>query len=280
MTDLGLITFVTDYTLQPVELARAVEERGIESLFLTEHTHIPTSRESPSYLGGDLPQEYWHTHDVFTALAAAAAVTETLILGTGICLVPEHHPLTLAKQVASLDSLSKGRFIFGIGAGWNAEELANHGVAFKDRWKVTRESVLAMREVWTQDEAEYHGEFIDFDPVWSWPKPAQAGGPPVLLGAGTKWSWDRVAEYCDGWYPIDGHDDLAEGIEGIKAAFDRRDRPWEDIQLTAGTLPDEARIRELAELGFSRVTVQLPSIAPDQQLPILDEYAKLAERLR
>jgi probable F420-dependent oxidoreductase len=280
MTDLGLITFLTDYTLQPVELARAVEERGFESLFLAEHTHIPTSRETPSYLGGDLPQEYWHTHDVFVALGAVAAVTKTLKLGTGICLVPEHNPLSLAKRAASLDALSGGRFLFGIGAGWNAEEMANHGIAFKDRWKLTRESVLAMREIWTKDEAEYHGEFVDFDPVWSWPKPAQSGGPPVLLGAGTKWSWDRVAEYCDGWYPIDGHDDLAEGIEGIKAACDRRDRPWDSVQLTAVTLPDEGRIGELAEMGFTRVTTQLPSVAPAEQLAILDDLAKLAEKVR
>ena len=177
MTDFGVSMFPTDYAIQPPELGREVEARGFESLWFPEHTHIPTSRISPWPGGGDLPQEYWHTHDPFVSLMAAAAATETIKVGTGILLVPEHDVLVSAKSAASLDMISGGRLILGIGAGWNAEELENHGWNFKDRWKVTREIVLAWRELWTQDEPEFHGEFIDFDPVWSYPKPVQENGP-------------------------------------------------------------------------------------------------------
>ena len=183
MTDFGLSMFPTDYAIQPMELAKEAEARGFESLFFPEHTHIPTSRRTPWPGGGDLPREYWHTHDPFVSLMAAAAVTEKLKVGTGILLVPERDPIVTAKQIASLDSLSGGRAIIGIGAGWNAEELEDHGVAFKDRWKVTRESVLAWRELWTAEEAEFHGELVQFEKSWAYPKPSTPGGPPVLLGA-------------------------------------------------------------------------------------------------
>jgi probable F420-dependent oxidoreductase len=183
MTDFGVFIFPTDYSIQPVAFAKEAEGHGFESVFFPEHTHIPTSRTSPYPGGGDLPKEYWHSHDPLVALAAVAGATETIRLGTGITLITEHDPLLMAKQVASLDVISNGRVILGIGAGWNREEMGHHGVGFKDRWKVTRERILAMREIWTAEEAEYHGEFVDFDPVWAYPKPVQKGGPPILMGA-------------------------------------------------------------------------------------------------
>src|SRR5689334_2952188 len=198
----GAMMFPTDYAIQPVELARAVEERGLDSLFFPEHTHIPTSRRSPWPGGGELPMEYSHTHDQFVALTAAAAATKRIKLGTGICLVIERDPILLAKEVASLDVLSNGRVILGIGGGWNAEEMENHGTNFKQRWKILRERVLAMREIWRNEKAEFHGEFVNFDSIWSWPKPVQAGGPPILLGSEAKRCFERVVDYCDGWIPI------------------------------------------------------------------------------
>ena len=181
MTEFGVLIFPTEYSIQPMQLAKALEERGLDSLFFTEHTHIPNSRRTPHMSGNELPKEYSHLYDPFVALTACAAVTERLKVGTGICLVVERDPITLAKEAASLDRLSNGRFIFGIGGGWNAEEMENHGVDFANRWKVVREKVLAMRELWTKDEAEFHGEFVDFDPVWSYPKPVTPGGPQVKM---------------------------------------------------------------------------------------------------
>lgn len=274
----GTGMFLTDYSIQPVELARALEERGFESMYLCEHTHIPVSRQSPSYVGGELPPEYWHTHDVFVALTAAAVVTTRLKVGTAVCLVPEHNPIGLAKQVASLDFLSGGRFIFGIGAGWNAEEMADHGVRFRDRWKLTRERVLAMREIWTHDEAEYHGEFVDFEPLWSWPKPVQAGGPPVLLGANSRWTFERVADYCDGWIAVDGMADIAHGMEQLRLCAEKVGRPMSEFDVTVATELAPERIEQLIELGVSRIATQVPSAPAETVLPMLDEWARLVER--
>jgi probable F420-dependent oxidoreductase len=274
----GTSTFPTDYSIPPIELARALEERGFESLFVTEHTHIPVSRLSPSYIPGDLPEQYWHVYDPFVALTAAAAVTTNLKVGTSVCLVTEHNPIGLAKQVASLDFLSGGRVIFGIGAGWNAEEMADHGVPFKDRWKITRERVLAMREIWTNDEAEYHGEFVDFEPLWSWPKPAQAGGPPVLLGANSKWTYDRIAEYCDGWTAIDRMTDVADGLEQLRISAEKVGRPMSDFDITVSTAPEPERVEQLIELGVTRILFGAPSEPAETVLPLLDERAKLIEQ--
>ncbi len=210
MPRFGVVMFPTDYAIQPVELARAVEERGLDSLYFPEHTHIPTSRRTPFPGGTELPKEYAHTHDPFVALAAAAAVTSRIRLCTGICLVPQHDPIVLAKTIASLDVVSNGRFVFGIGAGWNAEEMEHHGTKYDTRWKVLRERVLAMKQIWSEEAAEFHGEFVDFDPIWSWPKPVQPGGPPILLGASSRWGFARVAEFCDGWLPIAGMRDMSQ----------------------------------------------------------------------
>ncbi len=280
MTDFGVFIFPADYAIQPVPLARAAEERGFESLFFPEHTHIPASRETPWPGGGDLPEEYWHTHDPFVALTAAAAVTRTLKLGTGIALVTERDPILMAKQAASLDAISDGRLILGVGAGWNVEEMANHGVAFEHRWKVLRERILAMRRIWSEEAAEFHGEFVDFDPVWSWPKPVQAGGPKILMGASSKWTWARVAEYCDGWFPIHmGGVDYADGMARIRAAWAEAGRDGEPDFTIFGVGPDGDRVRELIALGFNRVIFGLPPAGADTVLPLLDRYAAIAHEI-
>src|SRR5262249_50538524 len=198
----GGFYFPTDYGIAIAELARELEARGFESLFVCEHTHIPVSRRSPFPGGGELPQEYSHLNDPFVVLSAAAAVTERIKLGTGICLVVEHDPIVLAKQVASLDRLSQGRFLFGIGAGWDLEEMSDHGTDPNTRWALLRERVEAMRQIWTQERAEYHGKFVDFDPMWSWPKPVQKPHPPILLGSSTALGRKRTVDSYDGWIPI------------------------------------------------------------------------------
>jgi probable F420-dependent oxidoreductase len=213
---IGVFYFPTDYGIQPAELARALEDRGYESVFFCEHTHIPTSRRSPYPGGGELPRCYAHTHDPFIGLAFAAAATSKLRIGTAVCLVPEHDPIVLGKTIASLDQLSGGRFVFGIGAGWNAEEMENHGTRFSTRFKVMGERVQAMKAIWTQEAAEFHGDFENFDPLWSYPKPAQRPHPPILLGGETDHTLKRVVDYCDGWLPrAFGGFDPAEGVNRL-----------------------------------------------------------------
>ena len=293
MADFGIVTIPTHYTIQPVDFARWMEDNGFESLFFGEHSHIPTSRESQFPGGGGLPQYYKEFFDPFVGLSAAAAVTTTLKVGTSVCLVPEHNPITLAKQVACADRVANGRFLFGIGAGWNAEEMADHGVVFKDRWKVTRESILAMREIWTKEIAEFHGQFVNFDPLWSWPKPLQAGGPPVLMGASSKWSPKRIVEYCDGWIPVDGIDGLSaisSGLEAIRTEADRMGRSMDEFDLSVITwvltayeqaAPDAIkRIHELLDLGFKRIVFLIEPGQPDDQWHILEQGAKLVREFR
>jgi probable F420-dependent oxidoreductase len=285
MTTFGALIFPTDYSIGPTALAKAMEQRGFESLFVTEHTHIPASRKSPWPGGRELPKEYWHTLDPYVALSAAAAVTTTLRLGTGITLITEHDPIALAKQVASLDFISGGRVLLGIGAGWNAEEMAHHGVEFKDRWKVTRERVLAMRRIWSEESPEFHGEYVNFEPLWSWPKPVQAGGPKVLLGASSRFVFDRVAEYCDGWFPIHqdaaraqsaGAVDYVAGIRTIREKWQARGRSGEPDFTIFGVPGDPKRVDELMAMGFNRIVFGLPPAEADKVLPLLDRYAALA----
>jgi len=285
MTAFGALIFPTDYSIAPAPLAKAMEQRGFESLFVTEHTHIPASRKSPWPGGKELPKEYWHTLDPYVALSAAAAVTTSLKVGTGITLVTEHDPIALAKQVASLDHISGGRVLLGIGAGWNAEEMAHHGVEFKDRWKVTRERVLAMRRIWTEEAPEFHGEYVNFEPLWSWPKPVQPGGPKVLLGASSRFAFDRVAEYCDGWFPIHqdasraaaaGSVDYADGIRTIREKWRARGRPGEPDFTIFGVPGDAKRVDELIAMGFNRIVFGLPPAEADKVLPLLDRYASIA----
>ncbi|MBM4439052.1 MAG: LLM class F420-dependent oxidoreductase [Candidatus Rokubacteria bacterium] len=271
----GVVMFPTDYAIRPDDLAKAAEQRGFESLWVPEHTHIPASRKSPWPGGGALPKEYWHSHDPFVALAMAAAVTTTLKLGTGICLVIERDPITTAKEVASLDFLSKGRFLFGIGGGWNAEEMEHHGTPFKARWRVLRERVLAMKELWTKEEAEFHGEFVNFEKSWAYPKPVQKPHPPILMGGDGPTTIDRVLEFCDGWMPIAAR--MQNGAEKI-AELQRRakEKGRGHIPVTAFMpKPDRAVLDGLEAAGCDRVVLGLPSDGADKVLPILDGYTKL-----
>src|SRR3954453_19848783 len=224
----GVTMFMTDQTMGPVDLARAVEERGLHSLYLPEHTHIPVSRRTPPPTGDEqLRDEYKRTLDPFVALAAAAAATERLLLGPRIALVAQREPIVTAKAIATLDQLSAGRFVLGIGFGWNEDEIEHYGITMKQRRDVTREHMLAMRALWTEDEGEFHGEHVDFSPSWSWPKPT--AGPPVLIGgaAGPK-MFPAIPEYPDGWIPIGG--------AGIRAALPQLREACESIGRDPSTL--------------------------------------------
>jgi len=276
----GLTMFATDYAIRPDELAIAAEHRGFESLFFPEHTHIPTSRQTPYPAGGDLPKEYWHTHDLFVAMTAAAAVTKTIKIGSGICLLIERDPITTAKEVATLDTLSNGRVLFGIGGGWNVEEMENHGTAFKSRWKLLRERVLAMKEIWTKEEAEFHGDLVDFDPIWSFPKPLQKPHPPVLLGGHSSRALQRVVDYCNGWLPIGAQaTDLVGRIKKLGELARAAGKKPSDFPVSVyGTPADPEALRRYADAGVERVLFWLPSRGRDKLLPILDDYAKLAQK--
>jgi len=278
--DVGVSIFLTDESTGPAQVARAAEERGFESLFLPEHTHIPTSRLSPWPAGGELPREYARCVDPFIALGVAAAVTTDLKLGTGVCLVVERDPITLAKEVATLDRVSGGRFLFGIGAGWNREEMANHGTNPVTRWKLMRERVEAMIAIWTSDEAEYHGTMVDFDRIWSWPKPVQRPHPPVIVGGAGDRALEAAAEYGDGWAPINGRpDDLAARIRQVQARASEGGRAPLEVSVFAAP-PDAASLSGLAELGVSRAVLVLPSAPEDEVLHTLDGYAALVAGLR
>jgi probable F420-dependent oxidoreductase len=277
---IGISNFPTVDSMGPVPLARALEARGFESLWVVEHTHIPALRRTPYPLGGELPSIYWESYEPLTFLAQAAAVTERLQIGTGVCIVPEHHPIALAKRVASLDALSNGRFLFGIGAGWVAEELENHGVAFADRWKVTREHVLAMKACWTQKDAEFHGRFVDFDAVWVEPKPARKPHPPIYIGANSRWAIERVVEYADGWLPVPTADFDQRLAELDALCHERgRDRGSIDVSLiTAISGPDH--LAHLADKGVSRVILSLPTLPESEALAVLDGYQPIVEWAR
>jgi len=280
MVRCGIIIFPTDQTIQPVELALAVEERGLDALFLPEHTHIPVGSTSPFMPDGVVPEFYKRTYDPFVALAACAAVTERIILATGICLVTQRDPITLAKEIASLDMISKGRVLLGIGAGWNAAEMENHGTQFDTRWKVLRERIMAMKTIWAQDEPEFHGEYVDFDPIWSYPKPVQSGGPPIWIGANSKWAPDRVADYADGWMPIRGR---AGGgnIEALKIACDRRGRDFSEITLGLFMAPvDESEAHACIAEGYTEMIYGVPAEDRDSVLVQLDRIADLANKIR
>ncbi len=276
----GISTFPTTYAIAPTVLARAAEESGFDSLFVVEHTHIPASRRTPYPPGGELPSVYWESYEPFTYLAQAAAVTERLKVGTGICLVPEHHPIALAKRVASLDALSNGRFLFGVGAGWNAEELENHGIAFNDRWRVLEEHVRAMKACWTEKDAEFHGRFVDFDPVWVEPKPVHKPHPPVLIGAASKWAIERVVDFGDGWLPI-LVPDFAERMRQLDTLCETRHRDRTSIEVSVFGAPNDRPLLEsLAAMGVDRVIALLPTLGEAESLAWLDANASLVESAR
>jgi probable F420-dependent oxidoreductase len=253
----GIGYFPTADGVGPDEIARLGEQRGHESLFFAEHTHIPASRDSPYPGGGELPRKYSHCYDLFVALTAAAQATSRLRIGSGICLVVERDPVTTAKQVASLDALSGGRFEFGVGAGWNREEMANHGTNPRTRMRLMRERVLAMKEIWTEDEASYHGEFVDFDRIWSWPKPAQRPHPPILVGGNGPTVLDRVLEYGDAWFPNFSRDG---GFDRAGELHERARAAGRSIELMVmGAPADPSALQRAHEAGARRVVYWIPS---------------------
>ena len=274
---IGIYIFATDYTIRIDELAREAEQRGFESLFIPEHTHIPASRRSPWPGGPELPREYWHTLDPFVALGYAAAATSTIRLGTGICLLTERDPIVTAKEVASLDLLSGGRFELAIGAGWNAEEMENHGTAFASRFRVMSERARAMKVIWAEEEPEFHGEFVDFDPIWSWPKPVQSPNPPILVGGETDYTLRRVVEWADGWFPRGrGGFDPAEGMARLARIADEAGRSMDTINVSLfGVEPNRAALERAAEAGVTRAILGLPSNDRDDVMRRLDRHAEL-----
>jgi probable F420-dependent oxidoreductase len=274
---IGVFYFPTDYGIDISELAQALEARGFESLFVCEHTHIPVSRRTPFPGGGELPKRYSHTHDPFVALAFAAAATKRLVLGTGICLVTERDPIVTAKSVASLDRLSGGRFVFGIGAGWNVEELENHGTRYETRFKLLRERVLAMKALWTEEEAAFHGEMVRFDPVWCYPKPAQRPHPPILLGGESDHTLKRVVAYCDGWFPRPNRNfDPREAVGRLHRMAADAGRDAATLSITAfGAPADAAKLDAYRDAGIDRTLLQIPDLTRDEILRLLDQHASL-----
>jgi probable F420-dependent oxidoreductase len=274
---IGVCIFATEYAIRIDELAREAEARNFESLWVPEHTHIPTSRRSPFAGGRPLPEEYKHTLDPFVALTAAAAATENLRVGTGICLIIERDTITTAKSVASVDLLSRGRFEFGIGGGWNAEEMEHHGTEFKTRFKRLEEQVRAMKELWTRDVAEFRGQFVKFDPVWAWPKPEQKPHPPILLGGESGYTLQRVVDFCDGWFPRGrAPEKVLEGMKDLKTRAAKAGRDMQSISVSAfATPPDKKVLDDFAAAGVTRSIFLLPPEPRDKVMPLLDQYAKL-----
>jgi len=276
--DLGVCYFPTDYGIDPSELGRALEDRGFKSLYVPEHTHIPLSRRTPFPGGGELPKRYSHTHDPFVALSFAAAVTKKLKLGTGILLVPQHEPIVTAKAIASLDQLSGGRFVFGIGGGWNVDEMENHGATHANRFKIMREHVLAMKALWAEEKASYHGEFVKFDPVWSWPKPKQKPNPPILLGGETDHTLRRIIEYCDGWLPRPRGFDPVQGIERLHRMASEKKRDPKSLSVTVfGAPADSAVLASYTKAGIDGALLAIPDASRDEILRQLDQWAPLAK---
>jgi probable F420-dependent oxidoreductase len=271
----GVAIFPTDYAISMTELAPAVEAVGFESLWVAEHSHIPV-KHSPWPAGGELPKQYWHTLDPFIALTAAALASKALKVGTGICLVTQRDPIHTAKEVASLDHISNGRFLFGIGAGWNREEMANHGTEFSTRWKLMRERVEAMKAIWTQEVAEYHGEMVDFTPMRSWPKPIQKPHPPVILGGSGPNILKRVVAYADGWMPNRG--DVLGRISELRELARAAGRG--DIPVTVYPKATKEDIDELLGAGIDRCIWYLPSDGRDQALARLADLEKVTRPYR
>jgi probable F420-dependent oxidoreductase len=277
----GAFYFPTDYGIDAGELAHELEVRGFDSLFVCEHTHIPVSRRTPFPSGGELPKRYSHTHDPFVALAFAAAATRTLHLGTGIALVPQRDPIVTAKSVASLDQLSGGRFVFGIGGGWNVEEMENHGTHYQARFKVLRERVLAMQALWTQDEAEFHGEFVNFDAAWLYPKPKQKPYPPILLGGESDHTLRRVVEFGSGWLPrARGGFEPDHAVARLRQAAIEGGRDPAALVITVFNAPaEEPTLVSYRKAGIDRVLLEVPDRSRDEVLRILDRNARLARDL-
>lgn len=269
----GVAMFPADYAISVADLGRGAEERGFESLWFPEHTHIPAARETPFPQGGELPREYSHTLDPFAALSAVSAVTSRIKLGTGICLVIQRDPILLAKEVATVDHLSSGRLLFGVGAGWNREEIANHGVDPKIRWRVFGERMRAMQAIWTDQEASFHGKYVNFDRIWSWPKPVQKPHPPVLMGGDFGAAMERVIEFGDEWMP---HPDrggvLRDRINEFWSRCEAAGRSRLPVTVY-GAPVDPTIVDEYRAAGVTRVVLRIPAASSDVVLPELDRAA-------
>lgn len=274
----GVTVFLTDYTIGPAELAREVEARGFHSMWTPEHTHIPASRKTPPPMGEPLPQQYYHALDPFVALAYAAAATTDLRIGTGICLVAQHDPIVLAKTIATLDHLSGGRFDFGVGFGWNRDEMEHHGVPYDRRRDVVRDRVKAIEALWTDELGSYDGEFASFSPSYSWPKPTQQPRPPIWLGgAGGPKLFEHVAGWADGWIPIGGRGIKAK-LPALRECYERAGRDPDSVRIIPfGSLPNPGKLEYFASLGIEEIVLGVDPGGPDVVLPILDRYAKEIE---
>jgi probable F420-dependent oxidoreductase len=281
LVKVGLMTFPTEYSIQPDELARLAEEHEFESLWVAEHSHIPASRATPYPGGGELPREYSYTYDPFVALTAAAAVTERLLLATGICLVVERDPIFTAKEVATLDRISGGRFLFGVGAGWNREEMENHGTDPRTRFSLLRERVEAMKTIWTSEEASYRGKHVAFESIWQWPKPLQEPHPPVILGGNGPKVLERVVAFADGWMPnwgLQSHEELFARIDELQRMAADAGRDPVPVTVYAPRAKREV-LEELAANGVERVALWVPPAPRDEVAPRLERLASLAREL-
>jgi probable F420-dependent oxidoreductase len=279
----GAAMFFTDYSMRPDELARALEERGFESVWAPEHSHIPLTRKTPFPSGGDLPKKYYDVMDPFVTLTAAAMATTTLKLATGICLVVQRDPIQTAKLVASIDQVSNGRFLFGVGGGWNADEMADHGTDYKTRFSLMRERLEAMKAIWTQSKAEYHGKFVDFGPMMTWPKPVQKPHPPILMGGNFPHGAKRAIAWADAWMPHASRPDYPDVVEFLprfRQMAAEAGREPDALPVTVfGTPLDPDRIARHRDAGVARTCVSLASEKADKILPELDRWAELARRL-
>jgi probable F420-dependent oxidoreductase len=279
----GAAMFFTDYSMAAGDLGRALEQRGFESLWAPEHSHIPVSRASPFPNGGDLPKQYYDVMDPFVTLTAAAAATQTLKVGTGVCLVQQRDPIQTAKLVASIDQVSAGRFLFGVGSGWNAEEMADHGTAFKSRHKVARERIEAMKVIWTESKAEYHGEFVDFDPMMAWPKPVQKPYPPVIVGGAFPYGARRAIRYGDGWVPHASrpeYGDVSDFLPQFRKMATEAGRDPASLPVTMFRVVEELdRLRRYRDIGIARVVITLPSAGANEVMPIIDRWAEKMQRM-
>ncbi len=276
---IGVTIHATDRAIAPAELAREAEDRGFHSLYIPEHTHIPTSRRTPAPTGeAELPEEYSRSPDPYISRAAAAAGTERILLGTGIGLPAQHDHITLAKQIATLDVISRGRFVFGIGFGWNHEEMENHGIDVLRRREWVREKMLAMQALWANEVAEFHGDLIDMEPAWQWPKPVQQPRPPVLIGGGAGPKiFAQIAEDADGWMPIGGAG-MREALARLREAMQERGRDPDQLRIVPmGIMPNEDKLAYYRENGATEAVLRLPSAARDKVLPRLDEFARYTE---
>ena len=283
--EIGASIFFTEYSISPTELAPALQERGFDSLWVAEHSHIPVTRRfSPPGTGGELGRQYYDVMDPFVTLGAAAAVTRRLKLATGVCLVIQRDTIQTAKLVASLDQVSRGRFIFGIGGGWNAEEMEDHGTVYATRFKKLREQIEAMKEIWTKDTAEYHGEIVDFPPMQTWPKPVQKPHPPVIVGGAFPHAARRALAYGDGWVPHASrpqYADVSEFLPRFRRMAEEAGRDPRSLPVTLGGAPEDPdRLKRYRDLGIARMTVRLPAAKADEILPELDRWAKLIRQVQ